>query len=270
MSTPRLPEEKSLADEAKFQEETRRLREELDEARRLRDEAQAVAENERRLRGEAEARMLPSTLPEFLDACHVHLSVGFSSRVNRMTGTQGQPENANFKVRPDRIRPWTTYSQEHSEVWDDLLKAKFMSESHFTSTNTLKELGKELKARSVGSELDLGYFERFTVEDRVALVIQQMYSSPSLRHAFNLKGKVTFENHGNTMSAEERSAGPKLDLDSDSDLERDGSSSPQSPIRKRRKKVHTHGKALPVTPPPRPKFFRPLVDQFCVYNAGLK
>lgn len=203
---------------------------------------------------------MPTTLPEFLDACHVRLSVGFSSRINYKTGTKGKPENAESKLRPNHIVEWTTFPQEQSAIWKELFDVDFVSEAHFTSLNSLREWGDDLRLRSMGSELDLGYFERYTVEDNVAAVIRKLHSNPKLQRIFNLKGNVMFENHGNTIASEERSAGPASNPDI--------ISPDQSPVQKRQKKVNNHGDLLPITPTVRSRSSRPRADQFCVYNAG--
>ncbi|KAI1911969.1 hypothetical protein LOZ61_003510 [Ophidiomyces ophidiicola] len=232
----------------------------LENERRLRQQAEderRQAEDERR---QLERQMQPTTLPDFLDACHVHLSVGFSSRINYKTGTKGDPENADSKLRPDYISEWTTFPQEQSAIWKDLFDDEFLSQGHFTSLHTLKELGASLRKRSLGSELDLGYYERYTVEDHVSSAIEILFLDPRLRRIFNLKGEVKFENHGNTITSEERSVGPPLDLEM---------VSPQtSPVRKRQKRVNESKGSLNTTSNVRLRSSRPRADQFCVYNTS--
>ncbi|OJD18221.1 hypothetical protein AJ78_01721 [Emergomyces pasteurianus Ep9510] len=248
-------------------EEARREKRQAEEATRQAEEAtrqaeekQLQAEEEKRQAEEAtrqaEKQMLPTSLPEFLDACHIHLSVGISLRVNHKTGTTGKPENAESKLRPDKIREWTTFPQEQSCIWNDLFATDFVSDRHFTSLNTLRESGDEMRLRSLGSEMDLGYYERYAVEDRVSAVIRQLHSNDLLRNLFNLKGEIQFENHGNSLSPENRFTEP------------DVGSSQQSPVRKRQRKVDKDGDALPVTPTVRSRSTRPRADQFCVYNTG--
>ncbi|KAK2739101.1 hypothetical protein FQN57_006667 [Myotisia sp. PD_48] len=141
--------------------------------------------------------------------------------------TQGSVDNAQAKIRPDHIREWDNFAQEQLEVWEGLLSSDFSQERHFTSLNTIRENGNEMR-NFYGSELDLGYYERLTVEDRVSLVIKRLCQNPHLRKVFNLLGEVTFENHGNTIThgMEAPSEGP-------------GTSLPQTPMRKRQKKKTT-------------------------------
>ena len=76
-----------------------------------------------------------------------------------------------------------------------------MHERHFTSLHTLKESKKTMRQRMMSSELNLNHFERSTVENHIALIVKQIYNSPSLRERFCLKSSVRFENHDNTLSS---------------------------------------------------------------------
>jgi len=61
------------------------------------------------------------------------------------------------------------------------MSSDFLLERHFTSLHTLEESGRTIQGRMMGSELDLNYFQRFTVEDRVSSIIEQLYNKPVLR-----------------------------------------------------------------------------------------
>ncbi|OJD21290.1 hypothetical protein ACJ73_07368 [Blastomyces percursus] len=246
-------QEKRQAEEEKRQAEDEKRQ--AEEKQRQAEEEKLRAEEEKQ---QTEKHMLPTSLPQFLHACHVHLSVGLSSRINYRTGTQGNPENAESKLRPDKIQEWTTFPKEQSQVWEDLFATDFVSERHFTSLNTLRESGDELWVRLLGSELDLHYYERYAVEDRVSGIIRQLYFNQDLRNLCNLKGQVQFENHGNTLSPENRYTEPDI------------STLQQSPMRKRHKKIDRDGDALPETPTVRSRSSRPRVDQFCTTHKLTK
>ncbi|KAL2376748.1 hypothetical protein RJZ90_007281 [Blastomyces dermatitidis] len=256
-------EEKRQAEEEKRQAEGRQRQAE-EEKRQAEEEKRQAEEEKRQAEGrqreaeekkqQTEKQLLPTSLPQFLDACHTYLSVGLSSRINHRTGTQGNPENAESKLRPDKIREWTTFPKEQSRVWEDLFATDFVSEGHFTSLHTLKESSHELQVRSLGSELDLHYYQRYTVEDRVSSIIRQLHSNQDLRNLFNLKGQIQFENHGNTLSPENKYTESGI------------SSSQQSPARKRHKKLDMD--TPPETPTVRSRSSHPRADQFCVYNTG--
>ncbi|KAM5430633.1 hypothetical protein McanMca71_005459 [Microsporum canis] len=248
--------ERAERDREQAQQDREKAEQDRERAERDREQAQQDKEEAEQGRKIAERRIQQTTLPEFLNACHTHLSVGFSSRINYTSGTQGQAENASSKLRPNHILEWETFPQEQCAVWEDLLNVNFTSEPHFMSLNTLEELGKDIKRRLMGSELDLCIYERYTVEDRVSLIIRSLYLNHDLRDTFNILGEVIFENHGNTIGAEGQSDGPEP------------STPQQSPVQKRRKQIDVQGDTLPAMPAVRSRSSRPRADQFCVYNAG--
>jgi hypothetical protein len=203
----------------------------------LREEEQRLRQEEQRRREEAEQQLRlltqDTTLTEFLDACHIHLFLSMIIQDDPDSSTKGQPENADNKLRPDKIREWKNFPQQQSAIWEDLMDTDFMTERLFTPLVTLKEWGKQVRERRLGSELDLGYFDPQTVESRLASVIKQLYANPNLRQTFCLNGDITFENHANTLTDESKM------VDSGSN----------------------QGVA-------QPRIARPRADQFCVYNRG--
>lgn len=196
---------------------------EMEELRRRLEEAERRHAEEERRRIEAEQRRIEAeqrqveaerqlneerlqtqntTLPEFLDACHIHLSLGLSIQEDRDSSTKGDPANADRKLRPDNIREWTSFPKEQIAIWEDIMDTQFITERHFSPSLVLKDIGKEVRGRMLSSELDLGYFERQTVESRVSSVIKELHANPRLREIFHLNGDVTFENHANSLTDE--------------------------------------------------------------------
>ncbi|KAL4993231.1 hypothetical protein BDV10DRAFT_179484 [Aspergillus recurvatus] len=227
--------------------------EEIQELRRRLEEEQG-----RRRQAEEQLRrqIQNTTLPEFLDACHSHLFLGLHIQRDRDSSTKGDPANADRKLRPAKIREWTSFPNEQIKIWRDLMDSVFVTERHFTPLVVLKEYGKEVRGRMLSSELDLSYFERQTVESRVASVVQQLYANPQLKQTFSLNGDVTFENHANTLT-------------DDSKIVEDLSSlslSRMHPRRSSRLAAKSAGIGTAAQPPRRRS--RPRADQFCVYNKG--
>ncbi|KAL5332340.1 hypothetical protein BJX70DRAFT_404699 [Aspergillus crustosus] len=258
-----LEEEKRLREEEQQRrKEEQQLREEEQQRRK---EEQQLREEEQRLRKQAEEQLRlqiqNTTLPEFLDACHSHLFLGLDIQRDKDSSTKGNPTNADRKLRPAKIREWTSFPDEQILIWDDLMKTDFVTERHFTPLVVLKEYGKEVRGRMLSSELDLSYFERQTVESRVASVIQQLYANPQLQQTFSLNGDVTFENHANTLT-------------DDSNIARDMSSlslSQKQPRRSSRLAAKSTSVGLSAQPSKRSRpRSRPRADQFCVYNNGLE
>ncbi|KAJ5584704.1 uncharacterized protein N7459_004504 [Penicillium hispanicum] len=249
-------------------QEIQDLRRRLEEQQRLREQAERSRIEEQRLREQAEyqlrAQTQETTLPEFLDACHVHLFLGLSIQKDKGSSTKGDPANADRKLRPTKIREWTSFPIDQASIWEDLMDTEFTTERHFTPLLALKEYGKEARERMVSSELDLGYFQRQTVESRVASVVKQLHADPRLRQVFCLNGDITFENHANTLTHESNIV---TEMDS-------LSLSQTQPRRSNRLAAKSSRVGISTQPPQRgqkatqPRTSRPRADQFCVYNKG--
>lgn len=194
----------------------------------------------------AEARLAPTTLLTFLDACHIHLSMGLTIQTNLSLSTQGDPANAAKKIRPDRICEWKGFPSQQESVWNDIMDdADFVTEKHFKSISQLEGSGVDWRGHRMSSELDLHHFVRDTVEKPVSSIIKQLFLNQNLRQKFNLKGQVTFENHANMLSAETQVENRMQQL-TISDEPR--------------------GRPSPVVEPVA-VVARPRADQFCVYNT---
>ncbi|KAA8648117.1 uncharacterized protein ATNIH1004_004000 [Aspergillus tanneri] len=235
-------------------QEIQELRRRLEEEQRLREEA------EKQLKLQTQE----TTLPEFLDACHEHLFLGLSVQKDKDSSTKGDPANADRKLRPAKIREWTNFPNEQTSIWEDLMNTEFVTERHFTPLLALKEYGKEARERMVSSELDLGYFQRQTVESRVASIVKQLHANPRLRQTFCLNGDVTFENHANTLTDESNIIADMGSL----------SLTQNQPRRSGRLAAKSGSAGLSAQLPGRsqnatqPRNSRPRADQFCVYNKG--
>ncbi|TWU74395.1 hypothetical protein ED733_002585 [Metarhizium rileyi] len=229
------------------------------------DSLQERLEEEIRLRKQLERQTRNTTLPEFLDACHRLMFLGLNVGPTK-SSTKDDPANAELKLRPDSIREWSNFPQEQSQIWRALMQADF-TERHFTPLIVMEVNGKELRKRSLRSELDLGYFERQTVETPVASVIEGLFTNTQLRETFQLKGDVSFENHANTLTDERILV---TDMSSMS-LE-------PAPLRRSRRLAAKSGgtPSLPAATRQdghqecrQQRLARPRADQFCVYNKGI-
>ncbi|TWU70660.1 hypothetical protein ED733_000492 [Metarhizium rileyi] len=245
----------------KLEELQKRLR----DVEQLRKEEQQLLKEEQQRRKEAEQQLQNTTLAEFLDACHLHLFLGLTVQIPDYS-TTGNPANAERKLRPDHIQEWKDFPGEQSEIWKTLISNSFVTKRHFSRLVSLKDQGEDLRQRSLSSELDLGYFERQTVETRVASVIKELHRNNQLRKAFCLKGDVAFENHANTLTDEELLVEDVTSM-----------SLRQAPPRRSERIAAKSGGPVSLSTATRhvgqhktsqPKHPRPKADQFCVYNKG--
>ena len=256
-------------------QETEELRRRLEEAERRQLDAERRRIEAEQRQTEAEQQLNEerlqtrnTTLPEFLDACHIHLSLGLSIQEDKDSSTKGDPANADKKLRPDSIREWTSFPEEQIALWEDIMDTQFITGRHFSPVLVLRDMGKEVRGRMLSSELDLGYFERQTVESRVSSVIKELHANRRLRDIFHLNGDVAFENHANSLTDESKIV---EGIDS---LNLDMEQQPRYSKRLAAKQSEKTGSSYPgqslarSREPARARTSRPRADQFCVYNKG--
>jgi hypothetical protein len=175
----RKEEQRRRKEAEQGQQEEQRRREQAEQGQQ---QEQRRREEEQRRREEAETQTRPTTLPQYLDACHVHLQSGLAVQSVALS-TKGDPSNARRKKRPDRISRWSDFPLRQSKIWTELVSCLFMTEGHFTSRHTMRENGEAIRRRMVGSELDIHHFQRTTVEEPVSLMIERIFNDDSLRES---------------------------------------------------------------------------------------
>ncbi len=197
----RSREEKRRREEAekKGREENSRRTEE----RRLRREAEAQNRENRRLLDEAERKIRPTTLPEFLNACHLHLSLNMEIETNPELVTKGGTTTVTGKIHPINIRQWAEFPNEQERVWKRLYDADldaFNTARVFHSLNFIETFGTSASNPKIGSEKDLESYERYKVENHVSFIIDRLKASSEIREEFGIAENVKFENHANTLN----------------------------------------------------------------------
>jgi hypothetical protein len=140
----------------------------------------------------------------------------------------------------------------------------FATELHFTPLLVLNEYGKEAQERMVSSELDLSYFQRQTVESRVASIVKQLHGDPRLRQVFCVNRDITFKNHANTLTDESNFVAEmdSLSLSQRQPRRSDHLAAKLSRVGLSAQPPQSHQKAI------QSRTSRPQADQFCVYNKG--
>ncbi|RMJ01509.1 hypothetical protein CDV36_015742, partial [Fusarium kuroshium] len=246
--------------------ELERLREQLREAHRLREEEQRRREaaegralkeqhqrekeqrrreEEQRRREEAEKladESRPLTLQPYLETCH-SLSLAIEVITDRSLTTQGDTTNPTGRIYPRRIIPWATFAREQEHVWDELsFSPSFSSQAAFPSRHQLDYVRSLL--RPVSSEIGLRNSERDVVENAVQKLMDATYNDSSLRSHLGLDGTVTFESHTNL--------GITDDSLSESMEQVSIGSRPPSRLTRRRRKARGKGNRG---------------DQFCIYRT---
>jgi hypothetical protein len=95
-----------------FFEEKRRREEEQqrrEEEQRKQEQTENNQREERRKREKAEEKTRETTLPQALDACHIHLHAGPTILSDSSLSTRGDPFNACTKKWRDYTRKWIDF-----------------------------------------------------------------------------------------------------------------------------------------------------------------
>ena len=175
----------------------RLLREAEERAQKLEEEKQKVEEELQKEKEETRG----TTLTEYLSLCHEHLSKSMSVEINKSLSTQGDPSNADGKLRPDYLRPWEDFLDTQKKTLE-LLYSIYPSDDMprvFETRNQIQGHGKKVASRKLASEQDLEYLQRDIVETPVSLIVEHLKSLDDVRNELGLAGGIQFYNHPNTL-----------------------------------------------------------------------
>lgn len=87
-----------------------------------------------------------STLNEYLSLCHEHLSESISVQTDKSLSTQGDPSNADGKLRPDYLQPWEDFIDTQKKTLETLYSTypasddmpRIFDSRHFIKSSRLK------------------------------------------------------------------------------------------------------------------------------------
>ncbi|KFY96895.1 hypothetical protein V498_02406 [Pseudogymnoascus sp. VKM F-4517 (FW-2822)] len=182
---------KSKEAEARAEEE-RRLREEEQQKSK---QAEARAQEERRLREAAEAESQPKNLIEYLEACH-SFSLALEVITNKSLSTRGDATVPAGRPFPQRIVPWDDFPAQQEKIWEKLsVSTDFNLQRVFPSAHQLDYVRTYLDP--IASEVALRHFARETVENPVRTLIRAIHKHEQLRNQLQLQGTMEFESHTN-------------------------------------------------------------------------
>ncbi|KAK6858986.1 hypothetical protein PG995_004839 [Apiospora arundinis] len=161
--------------------ELERRAEEAEQQRQL--ERQRAEEADQRAE-EAEKLNRPTTLSEYLEACHEF-------------GPTTNPQN---KYCPTRLVPWPDFIDQQRTVFGDLYSLCPTETRAFESLAFLQGLGERIVRKRIANEKDIEYFRHISVEDPVRSIVEHLVSVDEVRAAFALGDGIVFENHPNAIS----------------------------------------------------------------------
>ncbi|KAK4655460.1 hypothetical protein QC762_0050250 [Podospora pseudocomata] len=199
-------------------QETERLRAEAErlraEAERLRAEAEqnAIAEKQRADKQaqqvvELQEQRRPTTLIEYFQLCHDHLSTKFRVQTDRRFTTQGIWTDPAGKYCPRRLAQWDGFLDEQRAALGKVIAFFPETLQLLESRDFVQGIGSRLAAGSpIGSERDLERFHHTAVELPVQCIIDQFTHSQQHADAIppllGVGDGIFFENHMNILNSD--------------------------------------------------------------------
>ncbi|KAK2051460.1 hypothetical protein LY76DRAFT_599321 [Colletotrichum caudatum] len=198
-------------DESGSVEELRRLlqqaKEQVKVAERERQQERLRAEaaererlQERQRADEAEQQTQPTSLDEYIDACHSLVYTRFTVETDRRLTSKGSITNPRNKWCPTNLQPWPDFLQQQSIVFGILYDTFPADRRRFESRSFLLGLGSRIAKRKITDEKSLEYFLHNSVEDPVRAIMDELKEVEEVKSAFGLGNGIIFENHPHAIS----------------------------------------------------------------------
>ena len=119
--------------------------------------------------------------------------------LSRLTG--GATIHATHRLFPQRIRPWSDFAIRQQEFWGKLEGCRsFWSERVYPSTTNLDYV--ERRIEPIGSEDNLRYMERLTIESMVQDILDRIGGNNEVDESWRSVGSISFENQASFRAQE--------------------------------------------------------------------
>ncbi|EEU38623.1 uncharacterized protein NECHADRAFT_12141, partial [Fusarium vanettenii 77-13-4] len=161
---------------------------------------QQRAEKEQQRAEEAEKQTRPTTLDEYIAACHSLVFFQFKVERDRRLTSRGSITNPRNKLCPTSLEPWPHFLDQQRSVFDTIYECFPTETRAFESQNFLAGLGKRVSQRSIADEKTLEYFMHTGVEDPVRVIMEQLRQVEEVSNAFDMGSGIVFENHPHAIS----------------------------------------------------------------------
>ncbi|KAJ0332009.1 hypothetical protein KNSL1_013780, partial [Colletotrichum chrysophilum] len=171
------------------------------EAEQQRAEAeQRRAEAEQRRADEAEQQIQPTSLDEYITACHSLVYSKFTVETDRRLTSKGSITNPRHKWCPTNLQPWPDFLQQQRIVFGTLYDTFPSDRRCFESRSFLSGLGGRIARRKITDEKALEYFLHNSVEDPVRAIMDELKKVEEVNRVFDLGNGIVFENHPHVIS----------------------------------------------------------------------
>ncbi|KAI0397976.1 hypothetical protein F5Y17DRAFT_257027 [Xylariaceae sp. FL0594] len=183
-------------------EQQRREREQqrAEDAERGRQEEKQRAEREQQRAEQSEEHSRPTSLNEYIAACHELVFSQLTVEADKALTSRGSITNPRNKYCPTRLRPWSAFLLEQGTIFGELYATYSPEQRAFENRNFLAGLGRRVSLRPIKDEKTLEYFMHVGVEDPVAAIMAELQKVREFRSAFDIGKGIVFENHPNAIS----------------------------------------------------------------------
>ncbi|KAF6789081.1 hypothetical protein CMUS01_16352, partial [Colletotrichum musicola] len=190
--------------ESKSIEELTKLLQQAEEraeaAERDRQQERQRAKAEQQRANEAEQQTQPTSLDEYIAACHSLVFAKFTVETDRRLTSKGSITNPRDKWCPTNLRPWSDFLQQQSIVFGTLYDTFPADKRRFESRSFLSGLRSRIAKRKITDEKALEYFLHPSVEDPVRAIMEELKEVEEVKSAFDLGNGIVFENHPHAIS----------------------------------------------------------------------
>jgi hypothetical protein len=121
--------------------------------------------------------------------------------VDNSSATTGTTTDPVRRLFPQRITPWTDFQQLQRDEWDRLEgQSGFWNNEQYPSSAVLDYMRSRIDP--IGSEDELRFLERLTMEDMVKHLFDAISKDELLTRALDIGGRITFENQASFRNEE--------------------------------------------------------------------
>ncbi|KAM3563056.1 hypothetical protein ARSEF4850_002523 [Beauveria asiatica] len=193
-----LQEAEKRAEQAEKGQQKERQR--AEEERQRAEEAERGQQKERQRADIAEEQTRPTTLDEYIAACHSLVYSRFVIETDPNLTSKGSITNPRHKWCPQSLRSWPDFLEIQRIVFGSIYDTFPTEERVFENRNFLAGLGSRVSQRPIQDEKTLEYFLHISVEDPVRVIIERLKMVQDARAAFALGDGIIFENHPHALS----------------------------------------------------------------------
>ncbi|KAF4582231.1 Protein kinase-like domain protein [Ophiocordyceps camponoti-floridani] len=201
LSKEREEAEQRAAKESKVRQEAERCAKTKQRVAKLskeREEAERRAEEAETQSKLAAFQTQSTTLHEYMEACHFHISSRLTVETREHMTTTGFT-NPQGKWCPTRLSPWVDFLELQTLTLGTLYNNFPVEDRLFASRNGVVEVGKNIR-KPIGDEASAAFFIHLSLENPILTIFDQLKRTGTVRDAFDLGRGIQFDNFPHALS----------------------------------------------------------------------